>query len=216
MEQKTLHIEGTVENVLFKNESNGYVVFDLDSGGELITVVGELGDIADGENLILEGNYVTHKKFGTQFRAEYCEQKLPDTAINIEKYLSSGVIKGIGPKLAEKIVNTFGDGTLEIIEKEPHRLSSIKGISPAKSKQIAEEAKKIFSLRMITSYLAQYEIKFSFAMKAYLKYGMDTLDMIKINPYILCDDSVELDFKRADTIAYDLSIEKNSDKRIIA
>lgn len=216
MEHKMLHIEGTVENVLFKNESNGYIVFDLDSGGELITVVGELGEVADGENLILEGNYVTHKKFGTQFRAEYCEQKLPDTAINIEKYLASGVIKGIGPKLAGKIVDTFGDRTLEIIEKEPHRLSTIKGISSAKCREIAEEAKKIFSLRMITSYLAQYEIKFSFAMKAYLKYGADTLDMIKLNPYLLCDDSVELDFKKADTIAYDLSIEKNSDKRIIA
>ncbi|MDE5772602.1 MAG: ATP-dependent RecD-like DNA helicase [Ruminococcus sp.] len=216
MEQKMLHIEGTVENVLFKNESNGYIVFDLDAGGELITVVGELGEVADGESLILEGNYVTHKRFGTQFRAEYCEQKLPDTAVNIEKYLSSGVIKGIGSKIAERIVNVFGDRTLEIIEKEPHRLSEIKGISPARCKSIAEEAKKIFSLKMVTSYLAQYEIKFSFAMKAYLKYGADTIDMIKMNPYLLCDDSVELDFKRADTIAYDLSIERNSDKRIIA
>ncbi len=216
MENKMLHIEGTVENVLFKNENNGYIVFDLDSGGELITVVGELGEVADGENLILEGNYVTHKKFGTQFRAEYCEQKLPDTAVNIEKYLSSGVIKGIGAKTAERIVNAFGDRTLEIIEKEPHRLSEVKGISPAKCKAIANEAKKIFSLRMITSYLAKYEIKFSFAMKTYLKYGADAIDMIKTNPYILCEDSIELDFKKADTIAYELNIERNSDKRIIA
>ncbi len=216
MEHKMLHIEGTVENVLFRNESNGYVVFDLDAGGELITVVGELGDVTDGENLILEGNYVTHRKFGTQFKAEYCEQKLPDTAVNIEKYLSSGVIKGIGPKLATKIVKFFGDRTLDIIEKEPYRLSEIKGISPNKCKAIANESKKIFSLKMITSYLAQYEVRFSSAMKAYLKFGTDALDMIKLNPYILCDDSVELDFKKADTIAYDLNIERNSDKRIIA
>ena len=79
MEQKLLHIEGTVENVLFKNESNGYTVLDLDAGGELITVVGEIGDIEEGEGLILEGFYDTHPRFGTQFKAEYCERKLPDT-----------------------------------------------------------------------------------------------------------------------------------------
>lgn len=113
MEHDILHIEGTVENVLFKNESNGYIVLDLDAGGELITVVGELGDIESGEGLILEGKYVTHHKFGTQFYAEYCERKLPDTVVNIEKYLSSGAIKGIGPSLAKKIVNVFGDQALD-------------------------------------------------------------------------------------------------------
>ena len=103
MEQKLLHVEGTVENVLFKNESNGYTVLDLDAGGELITVVGEIGDIEEGEGLILEGYYDTHRRFGTQFHAEYCERKLPETVVNIEKYLSTGAVKGIGPGLAKKI-----------------------------------------------------------------------------------------------------------------
>lgn len=211
-----LHIEGTVEEVLYSNESNGYTVFELDAGGELITVVGELGDISDGENLILEGNYSNHKKYGIQFSAEYCERKLPDTAVNIEKYLASGAIKGIGAKTAEKIVRVFGNKTLEIIEKEPHRLCEIKGISPARCTAISNEAKKIFSLRILTSFLAQYGVKFSFAMKAYLKFGTDSADIIKENPYILCDDGIEIDFKKADTIAYDLNIQKNSDKRITA
>ena len=85
LEDKLLHIEGTVENVLFKNTDNGYAVVDLDAGGELITAVGELGDVEEGEGLILEGNYTTHQRFGTQFRAIYCERKLPDTVANIEK-----------------------------------------------------------------------------------------------------------------------------------
>lgn len=216
MEHEILHIEGTVENVLFKNENNGYIVLDLDAGGTLITVVGELGDIETGEGLILEGHYVTHQKFGTQFQAEYCERKLPDTVVNIEKYLSSGAIKGIGPSLARRIVNVFGSQTLEIMENDPYRLSEIKGISAKKCDEIAAEAKKLFSLRCIMSYLSQYEIKSNVAMKTYQKFGENAMDMLKLNPYLLCGDSIELDFRKADEIAHDLHIEKNSDKRVIA
>lgn len=216
MDNEVLHIEGTVENVLFRNEENGYTVLDLDAGGELITVVGELGDVDVGEVLIVEGNYVTHKKFGTQFRAEYCEQKMPNDSINIEKYLSSGAIKGIGPGLAKKIVNVFGDRSLEIIEKETYRLSEIKGISASKCADIADEAKKIFSLKSIVSYLSQFRIRSVYAMRVHRQFGDGAIDLIKENPYILCSDSVELDFKTADSIAHDLHIKKNSDRRVIA
>lgn len=216
MENKIIHIEGTVENVMFRNESNGYIVLDLDAGGELITVVGELGYIEEGEGLILEGEYVTHHKFGTQFRAEYCERKLPDTVINIEKYLSSGAIKGVGPSLAKRIVNVFGEKTLDIMEHDPYRLSEIKGISAGKCEEIASEAKKLFSLRSIMSYLSQYEIKSQFAMKTYQKFGENAKELVQSNPYILCGDSIELDFKKADIIARDERIDKNSHKRIIA
>ncbi|MDE5583580.1 MAG: ATP-dependent RecD-like DNA helicase [Ruminococcus sp.] len=216
MADDMLHIEGTVEEVLFRSESNGYIVFELDAGGELITVAGELGDISDGENLVVEGKYSTHRKYGTQFSAEYCERKLPDSTVNIEKYLASGAIKGIGKRLAEKITGVFGEKTLDIIQNEPQRLTEVKGISPDRAKAIAEESRKIFSLRMISAFLAQHEIKFGFAMKAYLKFGADTLDIIKENPYVLCDDGIELDFKKADTIAYNLDMERNSDRRITA
>ena len=216
MEHELLHIEGTVENVLFKKESDGYVVLDLDAGGELITVVGELGDIDEGESLILEGYYVTHRKFGTQFRAEYCERKLPDNVVNIEKYLASGAIKGIGPGLAKKIVNTFGAQTLDIMEHDPIRLSEIKGISRAKSEEIADEAKKLFALRCIMSFLSQYEIKSQYAMRTYRKYGGDSMTLIQNNPYILCGEAVDLDFRKADEIASDMRIERNDDKRVIA
>lgn len=216
MDNETLHIEGTVENVLFRNEENGYTVLDLDAGGELITVVGELGDVDAGEILIVEGNYVTHKKFGTQFKAEYCEQKLPNNSINIEKYLASGAIKGIGPGLAKKIVNVFGDRTLEVIEKETYRLSEIKGISASKCGDIADEARKIFSLKGIVSYLSQFRVRSVYAMRAHRQLGDGAIDIIKDNPYLLCSDSIELDFKTADSIAHDLHIKKNSDRRVIA
>ncbi len=216
MENGILHIEGTVENVLFKNENNGYIVLELDAGGELVTVVGELGEVESGEGLILEGKYVTHHKFGTQFQAEYCERKLPDTVVNIEKYLSSGAIKGIGPSLAKRIVGVFGERTLWIMENEPHRLSEIKGISVKKCDEIAAEAKKLFSLRCIMSYLSQYEVRSQYAMKTYQKFGENAMDLMQENPYILCGDSIELDFRKADVIAHDLRIERNDNKRVIA
>lgn len=211
-----LHIEGTVENVLFKNENNGYIVLDLDAGGELITVVGELGDIEEGEGLILEGSYIAHPKFGNQFRAEYCERKLPDTVVNIEKYLASGAIKGIGPGLARKIVDVFGDRTLDIMENAPFRLSEIKGISPKKCEEIASEAQKLFCLRNLMTFLSQYDVKSRFAMNTYRKFGQDSMTLLKVNPYLLCGEFIDLDFVKADNIAHDMHIAPNDSKRIIA
>lgn len=119
MEDQTLKIEGTVENVLFRNDSNGYTVLDIDTGGELVTAVGELGDVESGEILIIEGIYVTHPKFGVQFKAEYCERKLPNTSVNICKYLSSGAIKGIGPALAQKLSTYSANRLLKLWKRIP-------------------------------------------------------------------------------------------------
>ncbi len=216
MSVETLHIEGSVENVLFRNEVNGYIVLDLDAGGELITVVGCLGDIEEGELLILEGNYETTRKYGVQFKAEYCERKLPENTVNIEKYLASGAIRGIGPGLARKIVGVFGADTLNIIENNPRRLSEVKGISPKKCDEIAEEAKKLFSLRMVTSFLSQFDIKPKYAMNAFRRFGGNSMELIKLNPYILCGDGIDVEFGRADAVARELDIPRNSDHRIIA
>ena len=143
-ERKTLHLEGTVENVLYCNPDNGYTVLELDADGTLVTVVGEMGETEEGERLSVDGEYTTHPRFGMQFRAQYWERKLPADAFNIQRYLSSGAIKGIGPSLAKKIVENFGDRTLEIMEKEPTRLLEIRGISPKKCEAIAAEVRQIF------------------------------------------------------------------------
>lgn len=216
MEEQTLKIEGTVENVLFRNESNGYTVLDIDTGGDLITAVGELGDVESGEILLLEGSYVTHPKFGVQFKTEYCERKLPNTSVNICKYLSSGAIKGIGPALAKRIVDVFGEQTLEIMEKEPHKLREIKGISPKKCEEIANEVQKIFNLRHLMIFLSQYGIKAGYAMKAYQQWGLQAIELIKSNPYCLCGFPIDLPFKKAEEVAREMRIPTDSHKRIQA
>ena len=216
MAERDLRIEGTVEDVIYRSPNGSYTVLDLDAGGELVSVVGELGDIEEGESLILEGHYETHRKFGTQFRAEYCERKLPSTAVNIEKYLASGAIKGIGPGLASKIVRVFGSATLDVIEHEPYRLSEIKGISPKKCEDIAAEAKKLFALRTVMGFLSQYEIKPKFAMMTFQRFGPDSIELIQNNPYILCSEGIDLDFRKADEIARDMRLPRNSVKRVTA
>ena len=216
MAERDLRIEGTVEDVIYRSPNGSYTVIDLDAGGELVSVVGELGDIEEGESLILEGHYETHRKFGTQFRAEYCERKLPSTAVNIEKYLASGAIKGIGPGLASKIVRVFGSATLDVIEHEPYRLSEIKGISPKKCEDIAAEAKKLFALRTVMGFLSQYEIKPKFAMMTFQRFGPDSIELIQNNPYILCNEGIDLDFRKADEIARDMRLPRNSVKRVTA
>lgn len=216
MEQDSLKIEGIIETVIYRNENNGYTVLDIDSGGELITAVGELGDVEAGEVLLMEGQYVTHVKFGVQFKVEYFERKLPNTSVNICKYLSSGAIKGIGPALAKKIVDVFGEQTLEIMEKEPRRLLEIKGISPKKCDSISEEVQKIFNLRHLMIYLSKFGLKASIAMRAYQQWGHQAIEMIKVNPYCLCSNYIGLSFKKAEEVAGEMNIPLDSHKRIEA
>ncbi|MBE6855708.1 MAG: ATP-dependent RecD-like DNA helicase [Ruminococcus sp.] len=215
-EQDTLRICGVVDSVLYYNDKNGYIVTEIETEDALVTVVGELGEIEEGETLIVLGRYVNHAKFGTQFRAEYCERKLPSTSENIRRYLSSRSIKGIGPALAKRIVDAFGEDTLRILEQEPHRLQEIKGISPKKCDEISKEVRHIFALRGTMSYLAQYEIPARYAMKAFQQFGTDCRDVIEDNPYVLCSDAVGLDFQKAERIGRALSISPVSRQRIFA
>lgn len=216
MENNTIRIEGTVEEVLYLNSTNGYIVLDLSTENDLITVVGELGEIKEGERLIVDGMYSTHSKFGTQFKATYCERKLPDTSESIEKYLASGIIKGIGVSTAKKIVDTFGDNTFNIIENEPERLLEIKGITKNKALKISKEFRHIFNLRMVVEYLMKFGLNSSIAMKTFRKWSFQTLERIKDNPYILCSEGINVPFNSVEPIAKDCGIEHNSHKRILA
>ena len=216
LEQATLHIEGAVEHVLYRNEQNGYTVLDLDAGGTLITVVGELGDVEEGEQLALDGVYVNHVRFGVQFQAQYVERKLPADAVNIQRYLSSGVIKGIGASLAKKIVTAFGSRTLEIMEKEPTRLLEIRGISPKKCEAIAQEVKQIFALRSLMLFLSQYGIRSRYAMRVYQRYGSGAQELICANPYLLCGAGIELPFEKAEVLANAMQMSKTAVQRIVA
>ncbi|MBE6850861.1 MAG: ATP-dependent RecD-like DNA helicase [Ruminococcus sp.] len=211
---EALHIEGTVENILFRNEENGYVVLDLDAGGEPITVVGELGDIDEGECLSLYGEYITHPRFGPQFQAESCERKLPNTTDSIRRYLASGVIRGIGKVLAGKIVDTFGVRTLEIMENDPMRLMEVRGMSRSKCEEVAKEAKHIFALRSVISYFENYGIKSRYAMRAFRVWGDNCRDVIENNPYLMCLEEIGMQFKNVESYAKDLHIPKDAQCRI--
>lgn len=216
MENHSIHLEGVVETVLFRNAENGYIVLDLNANDSMITVVGELGDLEEGERLSLDGEFTSHPKFGEQFRAYYCERTLPADALNIQRYLSSGAIKGIGPSLARKIVEAFGDRTLEIMEKEPTRLMEIRGISPKKCESIAQEVQQIFALRSIMTFLSAYGIASKYAMRAYKKWGAGTIEMVSANPYLLCTSGVELDFHKVEALAKDMHLDPDSPQRIAA
>lgn len=217
MQKKQLcHLEGSVDSVIYKNEANGFAVLSLDVGGEPVTVVGELGNVDEGEELRLTGEYINHQKFGSQFKAHLCERALPTSAAAIQRYLASGVIKGIGPVLAKKIVKHFGESTLDILEKEPERLTEVDGITPKKSLKIQVEFKNVFGIRMLMMELSKYAISPSFGVRAWKQWGTNALEMIKLNPYILCSFGIELPFVKAEEIAVQLELPKDSENRIAA
>ena len=142
--QEYLRLTGTVEHIVYQKEESGFTVLELASADELITVVGEMPGVAEGEELVLTGNYVAHPTFGSQFRVSVYERQLPATAGAIYKYLAAGAIKGIGPALARRIVDRFGENTLDVMEKDPGQLCQVKGVSQRKAGEIAQEFKRIF------------------------------------------------------------------------
>ncbi len=215
-ETEILHIEGVVEQVLFCHAENGYTVLDLNADGSMITVVGELGEVEEGERLLVDGSYTNHPRFGVQFKAQYWERKLPADALNIQRYLASGAIKGIGPSLARKIVECFGDRTLEIMEKEPTRLTEIRGISPKKCEDIAAEVQQIFALRSLMQFFTQYDIRSKYAMRAYQHWGAEAMRLLTADPYLLCSPGIELDFQKADAVAMGMHFARNAPQRIQA
>lgn len=215
-EKNYIKLEGSVDSVRYSNPENGYTVLDLDSGGDYVTVVGELGNVDAGEELILTGEYVTHPKFGVQFKAQMCERKLPATASAILKYLSSGIVKGVGKATAKRLVEAFGDKTLEVIEKEPHRLTEVKGITKDKAEGISLEFQRIFGIRSLMIYLTQFALPPAVAVSCWKRWGQYAVEIIGENPYRLCEDGIDVLFSKAEAIAAELGISKESPSRINA
>ena len=194
-------LQGTVEEITFHNEANGYTVFELDNGREQITVVGEIPFISVGEILTLKGVFIVHPTYGPQFKAETIERSLSITQSQLIRYLSSGAISGVGPVIAGLIVSEFGDKTIEVIENEPLRLAKIRGISEKKALAISESFKEQFSVRDIVIRLSNYGISANEAMRIYKVLGKSSVEMVERNPYILCDKDIAIGFERADEIA---------------
>ncbi len=209
-------IEGTVEGVVFQNEQTGYIVLEIDVAGTLVTAVGELGEVFEGESVRLTGKFVSHQTYGTQFRAQLCERSLPSGANDIFRYLSSGVIKGVGAKTASAIVALFGDKTLEVIEKEPERLKAVRGVSEAKAAQIGREFTRIFGARTVMKELSSLSIGAGESIRAYKEFGERAAERVRQDPYVLCGEDIGLSFEAADAIAEKLGFSKQAPCRIRA
>ena len=216
MEEILEKINGSVDAVIFKNLDSGYIVFDLDSGGVMITVVGELGDISEGERLELYGSYTTSSKYGRQFRAVSCTRTPPSTPAEIRKYLGSGIIKGVGPSLAKKIVDNYGDEALDIIENDPLRLAELKGVTGDRALFISSEYRKLSGMKNVVEYLQKFNITPAVAAAVWKKYESASIAFIRENPYILCDEELGVDFEQADAIANSEGIGADNVNRVIA
>ncbi len=206
-------IDGIIETVMFENRDNGYTVCLLETEDELITAVGIMPCSQEGEIIRAQGKWETHPSYGKQFRVIYYEKQLPATGAAMIKYLSSGIIKGVGKKTAEKIVGMFGDETLDVIENAPHLLCDIPGIRPKKAQEISEAFKNQFGMRNIMLFLREY-FGPSTIMKIYKRWGAGSVDVIKQNPYILCDEIYGIGFERADKFALSLGVDLLSPYRI--
>ncbi len=207
-------LAGTVEYITFHNEQNGFTVLELSTDDELITVVGTFPMVSVGEELILVGTYDVHPSFGRQFKAAMCERKMPSTAAAILRYLSEGGIKGIGPATAKKIVERFGEDSLEVIEKEPHRLTAIKGITAHRARQISDEFMKQFGMREVMLFLAQYGFDSEQSLAVYKLFGPAAVDRLKANPFFLCNDELYFNFEQVDAMALELGFDKDFSFRI--
>ena len=209
-------LKGEVDSIIFKSEDTGFCVLMLNCDNDLITVVGEMGDVEEGEDLVVTGEFTSHQKFGEQFKVHIFERSLPTTSAAIQRYLASGAISGVGPVLAKKLVNKFGDDTLDIIENTPDRLTEIDGITVKKAEKISQEFKTTFAARSLMSYLNKFEIETSYGIKAWKRWGNTAEQIIKSNPYVLCIQGVDLSFSRADAVAAKSDIPADSECRIKA
>ena len=209
-----IDIEGVVEEIIFRNEQNGYTVLELSTQGSVVTAVGYMPFVNIGERIKIEGEWIEHPDYGEQIKVLNYQTLAPTTLEGIEKFLSSGLIPGIGPVTARKIVKKFGVDSLNIIETAPERLKEIKGLSDEKIKRICEAYEMQKGVKEVMVFLQGYGISTAMAIKIYKEYGNNAIEIIKQNPYRLADDIFGIGFKTADKIAENLGVDPHSLYRI--
>ena len=216
-------IEGSVESIVFRNEDNHYTVARFrpnDSGrllrDDLTTIVGALPGVQVGELLSIEGEWETDPRYGRQLHISSFVQRLPASPEGIVRYLSSGLIKGIGPKKAQKIVDHFGDQTLAILEQQPERLSEIKGISTKDREQIISSWISQAEVKELHLFLQSHEVSLNMATRIYKQYGQESIRVVRENPYQIADDVAGIGFRTADEIAVKLGLPRDSEPRLVA
>jgi exodeoxyribonuclease V alpha subunit len=208
-------IEGMISDIVFKNEDNGYVIAHLSNENNDVVIVGCMPTLTVGESIEVEGKWINHKTYGMQFEVNKFMPVTPSSIEGIYVYLSSGMIKGIGEKMAKRIIDKFGVDTLDVIQNTPHRLSEVEGIGTKKIEQIAKSYEDNRELRNIIIQLSPYGITPNFCLKIYKKYKNKAIDVISKNPYKLAEDVRGIGFKVADKIASNLGIDRYSKDRIM-
>ncbi len=214
MEAELITITGVVEDITFQNDTNGFTVLDFSTDDELFTAVGVMPNITAGETVSLTGSFIMHPTFGRQLKVTAFTRTLPETSEQIIKYLSSGVIRGVGPKKALLIVETFGADTLNVIENEPERLSELKGISIDQAKNIGEEFKKQYAMRTVMLGLEKYGLTPNECVRIYKKLGIQAVEKVKENPYCLCSLGIGISFEKAEVIEEKLEEKPTPEYRI--
>lgn len=209
-------ISGIIKKITFHNDNNAYTVAVLSTKTEEITVVGTLPFITEGDSLDLEGEYTVHPTYGKQFKISSFTQRTPENAAAILRYLASGAIKGVGPTTATRLVERFGEDTLNVIQNHPSDMAVLKGISLQKAMQIHEEYQKQFGVRDIMMMLSAYNIGPDRCVGIYRKFGVNAIEIIKSNPYTLCEEGIDFPFELAEEIANDYEFDMASELRVSA
>lgn len=194
-------LEGTVEEIIFENSDNGYMVFEVSGGGQLTVVCGVVGELHVGETVRCRGRYENHASYGRQFHAQECETDMPKDLEAVYAFLASGSLPYIGASTANKIIEKFGAAALDVIANDPAQLTAIRGITADKADRIQQEFRRMFGMRELIAYLAQFEISPRRAMEVFRVFGPGAAQAIAANPYLLCGDPLQLDFRHADGIA---------------
>jgi exodeoxyribonuclease V alpha subunit len=214
-EQKILR--GTVVAVTFQNEENGYTVLKLrDESGDVVTVVGTIPMTRPGERLTITGTWGRHATYGPQFNAEFLERLMPESGAEIEAYLSTGIIKGIGARTAKKLVERYGDRTLDVLENHPEELAQMPGISQKKANEITTSFQRLVGVRRLIEFLSQYHLPPELAMRIFRVYGDLSVEAIRDDPYLLTGDFFGASFMVVDTFALEMGVEGDDERRVEA
>lgn len=211
-----LQLEGAVENIVYRNEQNGYTVLEIADGEDLITAVGIMPQASVGDTVNLTGFFITHKTYGKQFSVSACEICRPTESADILKYLSSGAIKGIGSVTAQRLVSEFGESTLDVMENQPDRVARLRGITESKALAFSAQLKANTGVRTLMLFLGEYGISNTSSVKIYNAFGAGCVEKIKENPYILCSGEFGVTFENADFIAKRENLEAESNVRLRA
>lgn len=209
-----LRLTGSIEHIIYANEDNGFAICDLGTeSGDLITITGTIPYVGEGDSVTVYGKWVHNPKYGRQFRVETCERQMPADANSMLRYLASGAVKGIGPKLAQRIVDEFGDETFDVIEHHPEWLANITGISRKSAKAIGADFAEKAGIRSAMMFFRDF-FGAAATVRIYKRFGGNAIEMAKKNPYLLCEEIEGIGFERADRMARDLGLENDSEDRI--